>query len=179
MGEKIINTDFIIQIKGLSIGKHSYAFPIDGAFFRGFNNSQILDAKLNAELVLEKGSGWMRLEASVIGSVVVECDRCLENLELPVDINAVLQIKFAKTDEDPQSDEFLVVDPTSGELDLSQFLYDYICINLPLQKVHKDGECNEKMIEKLHLLNSYDSDAPKVIDSPFGNLKQLIGAKKK
>ena len=43
------NKDFIIQIKGLQIGKHEYDFPIDGSFFREFENSQILDADLDAE----------------------------------------------------------------------------------------------------------------------------------
>jgi hypothetical protein len=44
------NKEFIIQIKGLQIGKHYYDFPICGSFFRSFENSQILDADLQAVL---------------------------------------------------------------------------------------------------------------------------------
>ena len=50
------NKDFIIQIKGLKIGKHNYGFPIDGSFFGSFENSLILDADLQADVVLEKGA---------------------------------------------------------------------------------------------------------------------------
>ena len=120
------NKEFIIQIKGLQIGKHSYDFSIGGDFFRSFENSLILDADLQADVLLEKGSGWMNVSAEITGDVTVECDRCLDELELPVDFTASMAVKFAKTDDDPQSDEFLVVDPTDGELDLSQFIYDYI-----------------------------------------------------
>ena len=44
------NKDFIIQIKGLQIGKHEYDFPIDGSFFRNFENSMILDADFHHSL---------------------------------------------------------------------------------------------------------------------------------
>ena len=60
------NKDFIIQIKGLQIGKHEYDFPIDGSFFRNFENSQILYSYFDSEVLLEKGSGWMN--ASSTGS---------------------------------------------------------------------------------------------------------------
>ena len=32
--------------------------------------------------------------------------------------------------------------PESDELDISQEVYDYVCISLPIRKVHKEGECN-------------------------------------
>ena len=85
------NKDFIIQIKGLQIGKHEYDFPIDGSFFRNFENSQILDADLDAEVLLEKGSGWMNVEADITGYVTVECDRCLEDVEIPSSSLWILQ----------------------------------------------------------------------------------------
>jgi hypothetical protein len=44
------NKEFIIQIKGMQIGKHHYDFPIDGSFFKEFDNSLILDANLDAEV---------------------------------------------------------------------------------------------------------------------------------
>ena len=48
------NKEFIIQIKGMQIGKHHYDFPIEGSFFKEFDKSLILDANLDAEVELER-----------------------------------------------------------------------------------------------------------------------------
>ncbi len=173
------NKEFIIQIKGLQIGKHNYNFPIGGSFFREFENSQILDADLEAEVVLEKGSGWMNVEAVVTGDVTVECDRCLDEVVLPMDFECSMAVKFAKSVEEDDGDEFIIMDPTDSELDLTQFLYDYVCLNLPLQKVHPEGECNREMMEKLGSVNAQveGSDGDLAANSPFGALKGLFDKK--
>ena len=173
------NKDFIIQIKGLQNGEHEYEFPIDGAFFRNFENSQILDADLMADVLLEKGGGWMNIEADITGTVTVECDRCLDDVVLPMDFYCTMTVKFAKDLSDDDGDEFIVMDPTEGELDLTQFLYDYVCLNLPLQKVHEEGECNEQMMQKLGSLNSIGDEAEDNVaeNSPFGALKGLFDKK--
>ena len=173
------NKDFIIQIKGLQNGEHEYEFPIDGAFFRNFENSQILDADLNANVWLEKGGGWMNIEADVTGTVTVECDRCLDDVVLPMDFYCTMTVKFAKDLTDDQEDEFIIMDPAEGELDLTQFLYDYVCLNLPLQKVHEEGECNEQMMQKLGSLSGEGekANAPVEENSPFGALKELLNKK--
>lgn len=173
------NKDFIIQIKGLPIGKHQYDFPIDGSFFKQFENSQILDASLNAYTELEKGSGWMKVNCNIEGSVTVVCDRCLDELEIPMDFYSSVAVKFAKTDDDPQDDEFIIMDPADGELDLSQFLYDYVCINLPLQTVHDEGKCNPDMMKKLSEVKHEEPvEGGNAENSPFGVLKELLERKK-
>lgn len=172
------NKDFIIQIKGLQIGKHNYEFPINGAFFKNFENTQIKAANLNAHVELEKGSGWMKINCDILGEVTVECDRCLEDMEIPMDFTTSVAVKFAKTNSDPMDDEFIIIDPTEGELDLSQFLYDYICINLPLQRVHEPGKCNPVMIKKLQEIEAADAAGDNSANSPFGALKELLGEKK-
>ncbi len=173
--EMVENKDFIIQIKGLQIGKHYYDFPMCGSFFKSFENSLILDADLEAEVELEKGSGWMNVTAWVSGDVTVECDRCLDDVKLPMDFECTMAVKFAKSVEDDDGDEFIIMDPADSELDLTQFLYDYVCLNLPLQKVHSEGECNQMMMEKLGNVNSQQkSNEDLAANSPFGALKGLF-----
>ncbi len=172
------NKDFVIQIKGLQNGEHEYEFPIDGTFFRNFENSQILDADLNAEVWLEKGGGWINVEADVTGTVTVECDRCLDDVILPMDFYCTMTVKFAK-DISEDDDEFIIMDPSESELDLTQFLYDYVCLNLPLQKVHPEGKCNELMMQKLGSLSGNGESGHTVAEenSPFGALKELLNKK--
>lgn len=171
------NKDFIIQIKGLQIGKHQYDFPICGSFFKDYGNSQILDASLEADVELEKGSGWMNVSAYIEGTVTVECDRCLDDVEIPMDFECSMAVKFSSSVEDDEGDEFIIMDPADSELDLSQFLYDYVCLNLPLQKVHPEGECNRDMIERLGNVNGSRAAAETKVNSPFGALKGLLDKK--
>jgi Predicted metal-binding, possibly nucleic acid-binding protein len=174
------NKEFIIPIKGLKIGKHNYNFQMDGSFFKELDNSQILDADLQADVELDKGSGWMNINSRVFGNVVVECDRCLDDLTLPVDFKCSMSVKFSKSLAGEGNDEFIIIDPTDGELDLRQFLYDYVCVNLPLQKVHKEGECNKEVMAKLNELNSavVEEQEEDTSNSPFGALKEMLKDKK-
>lgn len=171
------NKDFIIQIKGLQIGKHHYSFPINGSFFRNFENSFILDADLQADVVLEKRSGWMNVVAEVTGDVTVECDRCLDDVILPMDFECSMAVKFSKSVGDDDGDEFIIMDPADCELDITQFLYDYVCLNLPLQKVHEEGECNKEMMQKLGSVNAAGGKDEVAANSPFGALKGLFDNK--
>jgi uncharacterized metal-binding protein YceD (DUF177 family) len=96
-----------------------------------------------------------------------------------MDFSCSMAVKFAKDLSDDDGDEFIIMDPADGELDLTQFLYDYVCLNLPLQKVHQDGECNSEMMAKLAGVNSVaEKDDDEVAqNSPFGALKGLFDNK--
>lgn len=173
--------DYKIQISGLAQGKHDYEFPVKGDFFREFDNPQIKDASLVAKVELDKGSGWMNVSCNVSGVIVTACDRCLDDLEIPMDFTADIAVKAAKLGEETEStDEFLIIDPSEGELDLKQFIYDYICVNLPLKRVHQDGKCNPKMLKKLEELKGKENtEDNKETYAPFGNLDKLLKEQEK
>lgn len=177
---------FIIRIRNLRNGLQDFKYHLGGDFFREFGNTQIIDASLIADAGVEKGSGWLKIECAVKGTVTVECDRCLDELVLPVDFISHLAVKFARTgevDENESSDEMMILDPSDGEIDLKQYIYDYVCTNLPLQKVHKDGECNAEIISKLAGLrgeareNNGKNDEN--VNSQFSGLKDLLRNKGK
>ncbi|MCI1779269.1 MAG: YceD family protein [Bacteroidales bacterium] len=167
-----------VPVGALAPGKHNYQFGIGGAFFGNFENSEIFDADLVANVEVEKGRGWMNVKCNVKGSVAVECDRCLERVDVPENFTADIAIKFTG-DEVGNGDDFITANPDTDSIDLSQLIYDYACMNLPLQRVHKDGECNPQMIKYI----SKDSiDASGGTDEekknlPFEALKDLLKKK--
>lgn len=174
------NKNYVIPVKGLSQGKHYYEFSVDGDFFREFGNQYIKDASLDVEVELEKGGGWMNVHADIEGTVTMECDRCLDDVDVPIDFHSSVAVKFAKTDEhDVEDDQFLIMDPTEAELNLSQFIYDYVCINLPVQIVHEEGECNPDMLNRLNAAEQKSEEVGDASNSPFGDLKNLLEKRKK
>ncbi len=171
---KTAHKEFLIPIKGLSTGKHKYSFMLDTEFFSRFDDSLVSEANLTADIVLEKQPLWIGVTGKVAGEVVTECDRCLDELKLPLKTDVRLIVKFARTDGEEDNDEVMILEPDEAELNLEQFFYDYVCLALPLQKVHPKGECNSEMAKKLETLSMRVVCKEKSKDSPFGKLKDLL-----
>jgi uncharacterized metal-binding protein YceD (DUF177 family) len=123
-------------------------------FFALFKGSEIEHGKLFSEVILEKQVALLQLDVKIIGSVKVECDRCLDEFDVPVNYKGRLLVKFSKaTNEMVPDDEIMILDPAEDEINLSQFLFDSINLNLPIQRVHPEGLCNKEMIKKLEELS--------------------------
>ena len=120
-------------------------------FFESFGNSEVIDAELRIGATLTRSPGYTGVSCEVSGSVTVECDRCLDPLALPVETSFRLSVKFGPEPGRTETDDGEIVMLPYGDafLDLSQFIYDYVCTSLPLQRVHPDGECNEETLKYL------------------------------
>lgn len=123
---------FIVKLIGLATGRTEFNWAADAEFFGNFGNEDITaaDVKVTAQ-VINHGT-TVDVVCNINGSVTVPCDRCLDDLEIPVETGF---------------EESYV--PEGEDLDLSQDVYDYVCTSLPLQRVHPDGECNEDTIKFL------------------------------
>jgi len=147
--KKEFGTNISIPIKGLTQGEHSFVYLLDQCFFDQFGSQDIREAQIEAGLKLEKQSSWIRMDVALKGAVVRSCDRCLGDITIPVTYNAPLMVKFAKMVGEEESDEIIILDPTASEVDLTQYLYDSVCISLPLQSLHPAGQCDPEMEQKI------------------------------
>ena len=85
-----MNDNFIIPLNGLTAGENMFFWHAGKEFFDSFENSEILDAQLDIETSVEKSGRYVGVDCTVSGRLVVECDRCLEELVLPVDLEVKL-----------------------------------------------------------------------------------------
>lgn len=142
-----------IDIKSLKHGAYVFDFQLDRSFLEEFGNEFINDLSASVNIDLVKSADWIKLECRINGSVVVSCDRCLDDLTLPLDISLPFTVKFVSSMDEEMDDEYgddvILLTKGDGELDLDQVIYDYICLSLPLRKVHEEGECNPIMLEKM------------------------------
>lgn len=141
-----MNDNFIIPLNGLTAGEKAFSWKAGKEFFESFENSEIIDAELVANAVIKKSGSYLGVDCSVEGSVTVECDRCLEDLDMPIDTTIMLSVKYGEeeTPEEHQEGEreVIFIPQDDAELDLSQVIYDYVCLSLPMQRHHEEGECN-------------------------------------
>lgn len=172
----------LVALNGLSSGKTVFEGRLGKEFFAEFGNAEILDAEVNVTTAVEKSGSYVGIDITLDGTVTVECDRCLEDLVLPVERTVLLEVKVGEGQTQEQQDgerEVLYLSQDNTEVNLSQTVYDYVCLSLPMQRHHEDGGCNPEALK--HLCGFGDESAESVEsseehgESPFAALKGLFG----
>ncbi len=149
----------IIPLNDWAAGERKFLSHVGLEFFQKFDNSEILDADVNVEVrVVKEGLRKVEADLHLSGTVTVPCDRCLEPLQVPVEVSP---------------SEVFTWDTENENWDLSQAVYDYICLSLPLQKVHPEGGCNPDTVRFLSHVERQDEEAA-TQNSPFAALKGLF-----
>ncbi|MBO6095781.1 MAG: DUF177 domain-containing protein [Bacteroidales bacterium] len=152
----------VIPLNGWAAGERKFHSHADLEFFQTFDNTEILDADVDVEIRVVKKERKVEAELHLSGTVTVPCDRCLEPLAVPVEANP---------------SEVLKPESLAEDWDLSQAVYDYICLSLPLQRVHPEGECNPDTVRFLGQEERTDEEAEAEANSPFAALKGLFDSK--
>jgi len=170
-----MSRSYTIMLSGLKEGHNSIDFEIGKEFFEQFEESEVKEGSLVANIELDKRSSHLDLVMRISGSVRLCCDRCLEMLSQPVLCENRLLIKFGKSLEDTDPD-ILSVPSEENELDIKQHLYEYIYLAIPIKRVHPDDEngistCDPVMLKKLkeHLVEKDNN-----IDPRWEELKKLM-----
>ncbi|MBL4708296.1 MAG: DUF177 domain-containing protein [Flavobacteriales bacterium] len=144
----------IIPFIGLNEGIHQFEFEIDSTFFEQFDYSIIKNADFVIKVDFEKKKTLFKVFLYLEGSIVMNCDRCLDAMTTKVKGEEKLIIKFGETSFN-ETDEIKVISPAEYELDLANEVYEYIHLLLPSKVEHeKIEDCNAKMIEQLEKLTT-------------------------
>ncbi len=155
--------EFVINYGSLPIGEHEFEFHVDNAFFQKFENSLVQKGDIDVLVVLDKKETMMLLDFTMEGSVMVECDRCLEEMELPIESFDELIVKFGESEE-TETEEVIVVSTKEYELDVSQMIYEYISLQIPMRNVHDEDEngqvCDPEVLNTLEKLKPHEDEEP-------------------
>jgi uncharacterized protein len=166
---------YSIPFVGLKEGRHNFEFVADNSFFEQFDSSEVQKGLVKIHVELIKHSQFLELHFDLRGKVTVVCDRCLEPFVMGLEHVAVLYVQFGeKTYE--QTDEILILADSISELGLEQYIYEYIHLALPYQRIHPeiDGNsgCDPEMIKRLESHNANDESDGE--DPRWDKLKGLI-----
>lgn len=138
--------DTEVQFSGLKPGRYEYDYTLDRTFFEEYENDELREGEVVFKVVLEKSERMLLFTFSFHGKVKSICDRCLGEIEVPVEGNATLCVKFSDTET--TDDENVVFLPTSAyKIDLAQWMYEYVVVSMPMQRVHPEGECDAEMLK--------------------------------
>lgn len=166
--------DTIVQFSGLKCGSYDYTFELGNDFFAAFKNENLNAGEVVFQVKLEKMENLLVFHFDFQGKVSTVCDRCLDDIEVPVSGEQTLYVKFS--DEEVSDNEDVVYLPSNEyKIELAQWMYEYVVVAMPMQCVHPDDEngnptCNPEMMKYI----TTDSEEPsKEMDSRWSELAKL------
>ena len=163
-----------IDLKGLTDEETSLAFDLDDTYFEALDGADVKRGSLHVSVSIRKATGFFELQFHTVGTVVVPCDRCLDDMDLPVETSNRLVVKFGS--EYSEEDDIIVVPEDEGILDTSWIIYEFVALVIPIRHVHAPGKCNPAMtkaLEELSADRSSDEESSQAVDPRWEALLKL------
>ena len=147
-----------VVLKDLTNDSRVYEYDLDDAYFKKIDSPEVQKGNVKARVVVQKKVNSFDLQFLLEGTILIPCDRCLDEMEQAINYKEKLQVKFG--DKFSEEDEVVIVPEVEGAINIAWFLYEFIVLNIPLKHVHAPGECNKTMVTKLkrHITKSKDDD---------------------
>jgi len=180
--------DFQIDLFDANLQGKTFQYSLTDSFFQEIDGL-IHRGTLTTECrCLRATSMEFEFHIHSCGTVFAPCDRCLSDVELRIDTTDKLVVKLGE--EYGDDGDVLIVPEDEGMVDMSQPIYEFIALALPLRLIHEPGECDETMMRTLESYqsarssddnedaddsSSSDSDAePAECDERWSALKKLL-----
>ncbi|MCC8119818.1 MAG: DUF177 domain-containing protein [Bacteroidales bacterium] len=153
-------TAYNVPLKSLGAGTHEFEFHLDGQFFANMENADIRKADVVVKLKVTLVHDRYDLQFTMQGTVTTLCDRCLDDLELPIDTSYRILVEYGK-DYNDDSDDLLIIPSSDSNLNVAYMIYDTVALAIPMKHVHPLGKCNRQMTSLLrkHRTRANDEDA--------------------
>ncbi len=163
-----------VELSGMQADSAEYEFTLDNQFFMDLDELEVQKGKLVVSLEVKKAADVFLLDFRIDGIVIVPCDRCLDEMELPIFSTDRLKVKMGTGFA--EEDDVVFVSEEEGCIDVAWFIYEFIVLHIPIKHIHAPGKCNKSMMSKLneHLLaevDEYDSEGNK------GGIRMFLEAK--
>ena len=172
--------NYNVELKGLKADTLSMDFDLDNNFFGNIDGEEFQKGTVKAQVTVKKNHDLFDFTFVLNGTVVVPCDRCLDDLEIDVETENCLRVKLGDTYAD--EGDIVVVPEQEGCINIAWYLYEFIALALPMKRVHLPGKCNREMTGRLkkHSCSNngdddnYDSDTvEREIDPRWESLKNI------
>lgn len=169
------NRRYSIDIIGLKNGEHLFEYEIGEAFFQEFEQSPVEQGTLKVSAKLEKTERMLTLWLTLEGTVVLLCDRSNDPFDHP--ISATQKVVFKYGDEEKElGDEIFMIPFDTQKLELAQFIYEFIVLEIPMKKLHPrflEDETYEDEIVYMAEEADEDNSGEEKVDPRWEALKKL------
>lgn len=183
-----VQSPFIFPLRGIGRGVTTYELRVDDAFFASFPDAPIERADVDLTLNVDRRGGALELHFAFSGTVATVCDRCTAPIDLPINDEQRLVVKF-DVDADLREDEgdLVYLHPDTNLLNVAPYVYEMVVLAVPMIRTYACREgappypCDEDLLARIDgsvdhapaddeaANGDNDEDAP----SPWDVLKDL------
>lgn len=166
---------FVIPFKGLKEGPHTFNFEIGKRFFEEFEHAVPRGGKVIVDLKLERQKTMLVFNFHLHGHVRLACDRCLDHYDQKIEGKYTFIAKLSDFQEPfDQEEEITVLADDVHEYDISQQIYEYISLLLPIKHVHDNrSDCDPEMLKRIN------EEQTSATDGAFDKHRDVLEALKK
>ena len=173
-----MHNEYIIPFKGLKEGEHFFEYILNNRFFEGFEYGEIKKGNVHANVELVKHTRHLEFTFIIEGKVEITCDRCLDFFDIPIQSKNQLFVKFGE-EHNEDDGEIIVLSYAESEINIAHYLYEFVHLSLPIQRIHPDNEdgtstCNKEMLDILHKHEVYRDKKEDPVDPRWNNLRDLL-----
>lgn len=160
------NMEFELAWQGLKMGEHILQYQVGKEFLTNLGEMpedvRDIDAKINLKFV--KHENFFELHFDIDGYLLAPCDRCGDEFKFVLwdEFDLIVKLSDAEQDQTLEEDADIVFIPYSETvLDISKWLYEFLILSIPLQRVHPNNAQGESTCnpEALKLLDKYAEQA--------------------
>lgn len=164
---------YSVNIIGLSNKAHTFDFTIGDEFFRQYGTEILQGGDFEAKVVLDKHETFIDADFRITGKAKLVCDRCLEPFEEPVSVHKKIMFKYG-VEPAELSDEIVIITRDQDQLELGQYMYEFLSLEIPIKKLHPKFRDEEETGEEGKIVYKSDPDQDgNEIDPRWEKLKKL------
>lgn len=160
-----------VNIVGLSSNVHRFRYEIDDGFFERYGKDLISKGAFKAAVDLEKQETLITASFEIHGEAVLTCDRSLESFGYPINVRKQMIFKFGEEDEEV-TDEIVIIRRDKAQLELGQYIYEFISLEVPMKKLHPRFASEEEPGEG-RIIYSSPGEKKEATDPRWDILKKL------
>lgn len=157
-----------IDLNGVKLSAVSRQFSLGDDFFSAVNGPEIRHGSLDVALTVNYASGAYQVQITLVGTVQVECDRCMQPMNQDIHTQESLKVRLGQEYSD--DGETITIPEKDGILDLSWNIYEAAALAIPIRHVHPDGQCDPTV---QHILEGKATTETKQIDPRWSALQKL------
>lgn len=159
---------FEIAFVGLKPGIHEFSYEVDDKFFAESGEKDFSNCQVEVKLQLDKKTGFLLLKFEISGKADVVCDRCGNSLTKDIwdEFNMVVKMVDNPDEMNDQEDDpdVFYISRTESHLHLNNWIYEFVILSIPLQRVCNEAEiggpqCNKEVLERLKKMEVHADDS--------------------
>ncbi len=127
-------------------------------YFKELDQEEIEGGQIDVKLTVKPAQNDIyNIKVEVEGVAKVLCDRCLEELAIPINTAEIIKVKEG-AEEDFDGEELKYTEGRNSTYDFSWDIYEIVETSLPLQRMHPVGECNPDIVGRILTLAPDDGE---------------------